>query len=66
MFATGGISGATAICFYFLYKCFFSKHRITSKCCGKELSLEVEAPTSKDSPIKNLEHKVNGSPSDGT
>ena len=59
MFATGGISGATALGFYIIYRCLFSKHRITSKCCGRELSLEVDAQTSKDNPIKNLETKVN-------
>lgn len=66
MFATGGISGATALGFYLIYRCLFSKHRITSKCCGKELSLEVEAPTPKDNPIKNLDPKINGSTNDGT
>lgn len=65
MFATGGISGATALSFYIIYRCLFSKHRITSRCCGKELSLEVDAQTPKDNPIKNLPPSVNG-PSDET
>jgi len=59
LFATGGVSGVTALGFYLIYRFLFSKHRIVSKCCGKELSIDVEA-SPKDNPIKNIATPVNG------
>jgi len=45
IFATGGISGASAVGMYLIYRFFFSKHRIKSVCCGKEISIDVDAST---------------------
>lgn len=62
LFATGGVSGATALGFYLVYRFFFSKHRIASKCCGKEFSLEVEQGTPKENPMRIIdEHRGSSS-----
>lgn len=54
VFATGGVSGASAAIIYLIYRFFFSKHRITSRCCGKEFTLEVEGST----PVENKTHVI--------
>lgn len=59
LFATGGVSGVSALCFYLVYRFFFTKHRIQSKCCGRELSIDVEA-SPKDNPINNIKIPVDG------
>lgn len=58
LFATGGVSGVTALAFYLIYRFLFSKHRIVSKCCGKELSIDVEA-SPKEKPLKNIAAPIN-------
>jgi hypothetical protein len=45
VFATGGASGIVMMVAWIIYRFFFSKHRIVSKCCGREMSLETDAPT---------------------
>jgi len=54
MFATGGASGAIGLVLYLVYRFFFSKHRITSKCCGREISIDVEGSTPQINNIKSL------------
>ena len=54
VFATGGVSGASVTAMYLIYRFFFSKHRITSRCCGREFTLEVEG----SSPIENKTHII--------
>lgn len=39
--ATGGASGITGIVLFLIYRFFFSKHRVRSNCCGKEISIET-------------------------
>lgn len=39
--ATGGASGITGIALFLLYKFLFNRHKIKSKCCGKEASIET-------------------------
>jgi hypothetical protein len=53
VFATGGASGIVLTALYLIYRFFFSKHRIVSKCCGREFSLETEAstPNIKTNPV---------------
>jgi len=51
IFATGGASGIVGVVGFLLYRFFFSKHRITSRCCGRELSIETEGSTPKINPI---------------
>jgi hypothetical protein len=58
LFATGGVSGVTALAFYLIYRFLFSKHRIVSKCCGRELSIDVEG-SPKDNPLKNIATPIN-------
>jgi len=58
LFATGGVSGVTALGFYLIYRFLFSKHRIVSKCCGKEASIDVEG-SPNDKPIKNIATPIN-------
>lgn len=45
VFATGGASGVVGIVGFLFYRFFFSKHRITSRCCGREMSVEVDGST---------------------
>jgi hypothetical protein len=59
LFATGGVSGVTALCFYLIYRFLFTKHRIASKCCGREMSIDVEV-SPKDNPINNIKVPVDG------
>ena len=54
MFATGGASGAIGLVLYLVYRFLFSKHRITSKCCGREMSIDVEGSTPQINNIKSL------------
>jgi hypothetical protein len=54
VFATGGASGLVGVVGYLAYRFFFSKHRIVSRCCGKEMSLEVDGSTPKANNIKPL------------
>jgi hypothetical protein len=54
VFATGGASGLVGVIGYLAYRFFFSKHRIVSRCCGKEMSLEVDGSTPKANNIKPL------------
>lgn len=58
LFATGGVSGVTALAFYLIYRFLFSKHRMVSKCCGRELSIDVEG-SPKDNPLKNIAAPIN-------
>ena len=51
IFATGGASGIIGIVGFLVYRFFFSKHKITSRCCGRELSIETEGSTPKINPI---------------
>lgn len=51
IFATGGASGIIGIVGFLVYRFFFSKHRITSRCCGRELSIETEGSTPNINPI---------------
>ena len=53
VFATGGASGAVMLALWILYRFFFSKHKVVSRCCGRELSLETEGstPSIKSNPI---------------
>ena len=54
IFATGGASGAIGLIIYFAHRFFFSKHRVTSRCCGKEISLEVDASTPRINNVNPL------------
>ena len=54
VFATGGASGVIGIVLYLVYRFFFSKHRIVSRCCGKEFSLEVDSSTPRINNINSL------------
>jgi len=54
--ATGGASGITGIALFLIYRFFFSKHRIKSNCCGKEISIETNG-SEKDLP-KMVENPV--------
>jgi len=58
IFATGGASGLVGIMGYLTYRFFFSKHRIVSRCCGKEVSLEVDGTTPKN----NISHLLDELP----
>lgn len=51
IFATGGASGVVGVVGFLIYRFFFSKHRITSRCCGRELSIETEGSTPNIKPI---------------
>lgn len=59
LFATGGVSGVTALGFYLVYRFLFTKHRISSKCCGRELSIDVEA-SPKNEKLNNIKIPVDG------
>ena len=54
LFATGGASGAVGLGLYIIYRFFFSKHRITSRCCGREMSIDVEGSTPRINNVKPL------------
>jgi len=54
VFATGGASGLIGVVGYLAYRFFFSKHRIVSRCCGKEMSLEVDGSTPRPNNINPL------------
>ena len=54
MFATGGASGAVGLGLYIIYRFFFSKHRITSRCCGREMSIDVEGSTPRINNVKSI------------
>jgi hypothetical protein len=54
VFATGGASGLVGVVGYLAYRFFFSKHRIVSRCCGKEMSLEVDGSTPRPNNINPL------------
>ena len=54
MFATGGASGAVGLGLYIIYRFFFSKHRITSRCCGREMSIDVEGSTPRINNVKSV------------
>lgn len=45
VFATGGASGIVMMALWIIYRFFFSKHKVVSRCCGRELSLETEGST---------------------
>jgi len=61
--ATGGTSGLVGVMGYLTYRFFFSKHRIVSRCCGREMSLEVDGSTPKPNNNSSLidEHSSNES-----
>jgi hypothetical protein len=61
IFATGGASGLVGIMGYLTYRFFFSKHRIVSRCCGKEVSLEVDGSTPKNNISPLLDELPQGS-----
>ena len=54
VFATGGASGLVGVVGYLAYRFLFSKHRIVSRCCGKEMSLEVDGSTPRPNNINPL------------
>lgn len=54
VFATGGASGLVGVVGYLAYRFFFSKHRIVSRCCGREMSLEVDGSTPRSNNINPL------------
>ena len=60
IFATGGVSGIVGLILLLLWRFFNSRHRIRSKCCGKEISIDTDATVSPEpSPVKKpLEIKV--------
>ena len=51
IFATGGASGVVGVIGFLLYRFLFTKHRIASKCCGKEFTVDVEGNTPKVFPV---------------
>jgi hypothetical protein len=53
VWATGGASGITGIVLFLVYRFCFSKHRIKSMCCGKEVSIETNADTPKEIVVEN-------------
>ena len=54
VFATGGASGLIGVVGFLAYRFFFSKHRIVSRCCGKEVSLEVDGSTPRSNNVNPL------------
>jgi hypothetical protein len=54
--ATGGASGISAMALFLVYRFFFSKHKIRSNCCGKEMSIETNSSeqdlTKVENPVK--------------
>jgi hypothetical protein len=53
IFATGGASGVVGVVGFLLYRFLFTKHRIASRCCGKEVTIDVEGST----PVKTSSDK---------
>ena len=51
VFATGGASGIVMAVLWIVYRFLFSRHRVTSRCCGREFSLETEGSTPNIRPI---------------
>lgn len=51
VFATGGASGIVMAVLWLVYRFFFSRHRVVSRCCGRELSLETEGSTPISNPM---------------
>lgn len=51
VFATGGASGIVMAILWIVYRFLFSRHRVTSRCCGREFSLETEGSTPNIRPI---------------
>ena len=51
VFATGGASGIVMAVLWLVYRFFFSRHRVVSRCCGREFSLETEGSTPNINPM---------------
>jgi len=51
VFATGGASGIVMAVLWLVYRFFFSRHRVVSRCCGREFSLETEGSTPISNPM---------------
>jgi len=51
VFATGGASGIVMAVLWLVYRFFFSRHRVVSRCCGREFSLETEGSTPNIRPM---------------
>ena len=66
IFATGGASGVVGVIGFLIYRFFFSKHRITSRCCGREFSIETEGSTPNIKPIVDEVPQSQVSPGDAS
>ena len=57
VFATSGLTGLTGVVLFMVYRFCFSKHRVKSNCCGKEMSIETSGsephtPALTENPLK--------------
>jgi hypothetical protein len=56
VFATGGASGVVMVALWMIYRFFFSKHKVVSRCCGRELSVETEGSTPSIKAVPTIEN----------